>query len=279
VRRGRLAVAVIGSLLVGCGGQQSPRELVVGSQQDPESVVLAELYAGALRSFGTGARVESAGDPLTELDTGRYQVLPGLTGRLLQTFQPGATAMSEETVYRAMVAALPEGVAAGDYASSAQDTPTAAVTAATANTWGGRDLTALVRYCPQLIPGKVAGVAPPAKIGDCSPPPAIEFDSNQALFDALRNGRINAAWTTSADPGVPPDVVVLADGQPPLVLAENVVPLYRRNELDEREVLALDEVAGEFDTAALVQMRQQIAAGAEPRQVAEAWLAAHPLGH
>ncbi|MBV9639184.1 MAG: hypothetical protein JO330_06460, partial [Mycobacteriaceae bacterium] len=45
-----------------------------------------------------------------------------------------------------------------------------------------------------------------------------------------------------------------------------------------REVLALNEVAGEFDTAALVDMRRQVSAGANPRQVAEAWLAAHPLG-
>jgi len=43
-------------------------------------------------------------------------------------------------------------------------------------------------------------------------------------------------------------------------------------------VLALNEVAGEFDTAALADMRRQVAGGASPRRVAGAWLAAHPLG-
>ena len=34
-----------------------------------------------------------------------------------------------------------------------------------------------------------------------------------------------------------------------LIRAENVVPLYRRNELTELQVLALNEVAGVLDTA------------------------------
>ena len=48
---------------------------------------------------------------------------------------------------------------------------------------------------------------------------------------------------------------MLADGKPALIRAENVVPLYRRNELTDRQVLALNEVAGVLDTAALADMR------------------------
>jgi glycine betaine/choline ABC-type transport system substrate-binding protein len=279
VTPGRRAVAVAAMLVVaGCGGRQGGREVVVGSTPEAESVVLAELYAGALRSYGKPARVESAADPLTKLDTGAYEVVPGFTGRLLQRFQPGAAAVSEEQVYRAMVAALPEGVAAGDYTPSAEDTPTAAVTDATATAWGRHELSAFVRHCPQLTLGKPARADVPSHVGPCAPPPAREFADDTALFDALRGGQINAAWTTTADPDVPSGVVVLANRQPPLLAAENVVPLYRRNELGEREVLALNEVAGEFDTAALADMRRQVGNGANPREVAEAWLAAHPLG-
>jgi glycine betaine/choline ABC-type transport system substrate-binding protein len=63
-----------------------------------------------------------------------------------------------------------------------------------------------------------------------------------------------------------------------LVQAENVVPLYRSHELSEQEVLAINGVAGEFDTSALADMRRQVAQGAHPREVAEEWIAAHPLG-
>ena len=33
-----------------------------------------------------------------------------------------------------------------------------------------------------------------------------------------------------------------------------------------------------LDTAALVEMRRQVAAGADPQAVAGGWLAEHPLG-
>ncbi len=63
-----------------------------------------------------------------------------------------------------------------------------------------------------------------------------------------------------------------------LIRAENLVPLYRRNELNESQVLALNEVAGVLDTAALADMRAQVAKGADPGQVAGAFLDEHPLG-
>ena len=98
------------------------------------------------------------------------------------------------------------------------------------------------------------------------------------MFAALRAGEITAAWTGTADTSVPPDLIVLADRKPALIQAENVVPLFRRNELGDRQIRAINEVAGVLDTEALVTMRRQVAAGADPQSVAEAWLSAHPLG-
>jgi hypothetical protein len=48
--------------------------------------------------------------------------------------------------------------------------------------------------------------------------------------------------------------------------------------LSEVQVLALNEVAGVLDTAGLVHTGRQIAAGAGPAQVADGFLAEHPLG-
>ncbi len=161
--RGLVLIVAAVLALAGCGDRQpGPRELVVGAGPGPESVLLAELYAAALRYYGTGARVESVPDPLTRLDTGEFAVVPSFTGRVLQRYQPGAAQVQDQTVYRAMVAALPEGIAAGDYATAAQDKPAAVVTEATATAWGGRELTALVRHCDELSVGSVAGVVPPA---------------------------------------------------------------------------------------------------------------------
>ena len=250
--------------------------MAVGARDDAESTLLAHLYASALRTYGTAAHVEVVPDPLTGLDSGDITVVPGLTGRLLDTFAPGAKARAAAQVYRDMVSALPEGVAAGDFAEAAEDKPALAVTEATVDAWGGRDVTVAVRNCDKLKIGRVVDVPHPAAIGTCAAK-VRDYATAASLFEALRTGQVNAVWTSTADPDIPLDVVVLAD-RTSLIRAENVVPLYRRNELSEMQVLALNEVAGVLDTAGLVQMRRQVAAGGDPAHVADGFLAEHPLG-
>lgn len=275
---GRLTSILLALVVVGCGGHAGPPSIAVGAAAgDPESQLVAHLYAAALRFYGSPAHVQSVGDPVSGLDSGEVRVVPGLTGRLLARFDPDATARSDAQVYRAMVSALPEGVAAGDYTTSADDKPALAVTERTAAAWSGRDVTAAARNCAKVVPGALAAAHTPSKIGPCSLPKAREFPDSATLFAALRAGQISAAWTTAATPNIPSELVVLSD-KTALIQAENLVPLYRRNELDEHQVLALNEVAGVLDTGSLADMRRQVADGKEPGLVADAWLDAHPLG-
>lgn len=271
------ALAIAGCAQTNTAGPRV-RELVIGSQPDPESVLLADVYAGALRYYGFPIRAESAPDPLTKLDSGQFDVVPGFTGQVLQVFQPGATVRSDRQVYRTLLGALPEGIAAGDYATAAEDKPALAVTRPTAKAWGGNELSELPRHCDGLVVGSTGGAKTPAKVSRCRLPVPRQFPDDTDMFAALRSGQLTAAWTSTAAPDVPADLVMLADGKPALVQAENVVPLYRRNELADRQVLAINEVAGVLDTAALVDMRRQVIAGAEPQAVADAWLGEHPLG-
>jgi osmoprotectant transport system substrate-binding protein len=272
----RLLIALCAVLLTACGTPQAGPQLTIGSARDDLSLVTAHLYAAALRHYGTGTRVEPTADPLTALDAGDVAVVPGLTGRLLQRFQPDATARADEQVYRDMVSALPEGVAAGDYTTAAEDKPALAVTESTAAELGGHDLSAVVRRCGEVTPGRVRGVRTPDEIGTCRLHAAREFPDTATLFAGVKAAGVDAAWTSTAAPDVPPELVVLAD-RTSLVRAENVVPLYRRNTLAESQVLALNEVAGVLDTAALADMRARVADGADPAAVADEWLAAHPL--
>jgi glycine betaine/choline ABC-type transport system substrate-binding protein len=281
VTAGRFAALAVTAALAtaGCGhSTHHPVELVVGSRAGIESTLLANVYTGALRSYGFPARTEQAPDPLSKLDSGAFVVVPSLTGRMLQVFQPGAAVRSDAQVYKEMIGALPEGIAAGDYATAAEDKPALAVAGPTSKDWGGSDLGALTRHCDGLTVGSVAGALKPSAVGKCQLPESREFPDDAALFAAVRSGEVAAAWTTTADPNVPGDLVVLTDAKPALVQAENVVPLYRRNELTTRQLLAVNEVAGVLDTAALVDMRRQVTAGANPQAVADAWLNEHPLG-
>ena len=198
---------------------------------------------------------------MADLDTGDVTVVPGFTGRLLQRFDPDAAARADEQVYRTMVSALPEGVAAGDYTTSAEDKPALAVTEATA-----ADVGRPRRDGPGPALRRVGGrrgrrrSRRPAAVGTCRLPAPREFPDAATLFAALRSGQVNAAWTSTAAPDVPDDAVVLSD-RTSLIRAENVVPLYRRNELTESQVLALNEIAGVLDTGALADMRRQVADG------------------
>jgi hypothetical protein len=115
--------------------------------------------------------------------------------------------------------------------------------------WGGRDLAALVRNCARVSVGAATGTNPPDSVGDCALRPPREFGTAAMLFDALRSGAVTA-----------------------------VVALYRRNELDQMQLRAINEIAGVLDTAALVQMMTKVLTGADPRAVAEEWLTANPLG-
>ncbi|MDF2823190.1 MAG: lipoprotein LpqZ [Mycobacterium sp.] len=271
--------AVLVVVLTACGGQHSSTpSLVVGAGAGPDSELLANLYAAALRSYGTPAHVEVMSDPMSGLDSGAVTVVPGFTGALLESFAPGSKTRAEDEVYDEMVGTLPEGLAAGDYTTAAADKPAAAVTERTASAWGDSDVAALVSHCDDVRAGAVRGVATPSRVGRCELDVPREFPNDAALFAALKAGVVNVAWSTTADPDVPAEVVMLADRDPVLIRAENAVPLYRRNELTSRQVLAVNEVAGVLDTAALKQMRAQLADGQDPQQIAEAWLADNPLG-
>ena len=273
--------ALLAATTAGCGSDQpapSAPALTVGAAPTPESKLLAHLYSAALGYFGIPTRVQLVPDPVAALDSADVTVAPGLTGELLARFVPHATARADEQVYRSMISALPEGVAAADYTASAQDKPAVAVTEATAATWGARDAAALPNHCRGLTVGVVVRAAHPKRVGDCVLPAAREFPNTASLFAALKAGAVMLAWTSTAAPAAPAGVTVLTD-RTALIRAENVVPLYRRNVLAEQQVLALNGIAGELDTATLTDMIGQVDKGADPAAVAGAWLAQHPLDH
>ena len=137
VTAGRLTALALLAALAVVGLRPQPRRRAPswwsGPAPDVESTLLADVYAGALRSYGFAARTEAAPDPLAKLDSGRVQSSsPRSPAGCCRSFQPGATVRSDAQVYRAMIGALPEGIAAGDYATAAEDKPALVVTQPTA---------------------------------------------------------------------------------------------------------------------------------------------------
>lgn len=162
--------ALLTATTAGCSTGQSvpgPPAVTVGAAPTSESKLLAHLCSAALGYFGIPTRVHLVPDPVAALDSADVTVAPGLTGELLARFVPHATARADEQVYRSMISALPEGVAAADYTASAQDKPAVAVTAATADRWGKRDVAALPGHCGGLSVGVVTGMPTGSRGGLC----------------------------------------------------------------------------------------------------------------
>jgi len=117
------------------GTAASGSKLVVGSANFPENVLLAEIYAEALKDQGatisTKLNIGSREKYLPGLEDGSIDVLPEYNGALLQFVDKTATAVSPTDVFSALQSALPSSLIVLPQ-SAAQDSDAIVVTKATA---------------------------------------------------------------------------------------------------------------------------------------------------
>ena len=109
--------------------------LVVGSANFPENVLLAEIYAEALKNQGasisTKLNIGSREKYLPCLKDGSIDLIPEYNGTLLQFIDKTATAVSPTDVFAALQTALPSSLTVLTQ-SEAQDSDAIVVTKATA---------------------------------------------------------------------------------------------------------------------------------------------------
>jgi glycine betaine/choline ABC-type transport system substrate-binding protein len=109
--------------------------LVVGSANFPENVLLADIYAEALKDQGatisTKLNIGSREKYLPGLEDGSIDLLPEYNGALLQFVDKKATAVSPTDVFTALQTALPSSLTVLTQ-SAAQDSDAIVVTKATA---------------------------------------------------------------------------------------------------------------------------------------------------
>lgn len=117
------------------GSSAKGASLTVGSANFPENVILAEIYAGALKAQGatiqTKLNIGSREKYYPALQAGSLDLFPEYTGTILSYITKAATATSPEDVYAALTKALPANLVALDQAE-AQDSDAVVVTAETA---------------------------------------------------------------------------------------------------------------------------------------------------
>jgi glycine betaine/choline ABC-type transport system substrate-binding protein len=122
--------------------------LVVGSANFQENVLLADMYAEALKAAGasitTKLNIGSREKYLPGLKSGSIDLLPEYNGSILQALDPKATATSPTDVFAALQKALPSNLTVLTQ-SSAQDSDAIVVTKDTASKYNLKSIADLAK--------------------------------------------------------------------------------------------------------------------------------------
>jgi osmoprotectant transport system substrate-binding protein len=274
----------------GPGAGRNSSAIAVGSFDFPESVLLAEIYGGALAARGFPVRIlpdlgsRELVDPA--LMSGLLQLVPEYAGSALEFVSLGrlSATSNAEAANRALTGSVAGiGLVVGRPAA-AQDANAIVVTAATAARYDLRSIVDLARVAPRLVFG-----GPPECPGRAYCLPGLKrtyglhfrafipLDAGGPLtLQALTAGDVDVALLFSTNPSIRAHhLVALADDRG-LQPAENVTPLVRRDVVARygADVVAvLNTVSARLDTGSLRGMDALVQLdGQDPRRVAERWL-------
>lgn len=303
--RGRRLLALVGlgvavSTLTACGLDSDPlagasgpstgstATVVVGSAPSTQGQVLGELYAQAIRAEGGAATtrgVASREASLTALRDGSVSLLPELTGDLLLSLDPAATATTEAEITSALPAAVGPDLAVLE-PSRARDQAVYVVTRQTSQAKGLRSLDGLKKISATSVLGG------PAELRDRAYGlPGLDsiygarfrqfapYASPAALVRDLNANKIQVAGLSSTQAAIPDNGYVTLDDPQSMILPQNVVPLARADvAADATVVAAVNGVQRTLTTADLATLIKAVdTGGSAPDQAAGRWLQAKGL--
>lgn len=262
--------------------------VTIGTANFPESEIIGQIWAQALRDAGYEVTVKSGIGSrevyLSALQDGSIAIVPEYSGNLTQFFGELPEGADEKQVRDTLASVLPAELAAGEF-SPAESKDAYRVTRATANEYG---LTAI----GDLDKLKMITVAAPPEFAERPYGPkgltsAYGIDAAKISVNpisdgggpltvaALTQGKADAAniFTTSPallDDGTPADLVILDDPKH-LIPPQNVLPVYRANELPDGAIDVINRVDAKLTTEDLVamNMRNMGEERAEPKTIAK----------
>ena len=288
-----LTAAIVALTLAGCAADTQERAtVVVGAGENVTGVVLAHIYAGAVRSAGVTVAVKEdlgeRSDYLAALDGGEVSLVPDFTGELLHTFDSLSGATEAEDVFVDLNRSLPEGLSVGDYAL-AEDRIAIAVSPSGPFAEAS-SLSDFAPSCSDAVVGIVensndasAGTEPldiGMRLGPvygCSFTEFMVYPDSESAVSGLDSGEIDALALRTASFGPLAAGLSTLDDDESAFAAQNVVPLMRDGALDDAAFAALSVVAGELTTADLAEMIGEVRSGENSGDVAARWLGEHNL--
>ena len=299
-----VALAATAALLAGCsssddksdplaGDKPSGDTVVVGSNNFPESTLLADIYGEALKAKGIevsyqpniGSREVTYG----QLRNGSVTVLPEYNGSLLAYLDPKAEQKSSEAVNAAVKTKLDAKLTLLE-SSPAEDKDSVALNSQTAKKY---DLTSdsTLDDLKDIAPDLVIGGSPEFQtrqqgLKGLESEYGLEFKSFKALDAggpltraALAKNTVQAADVFTTDPSITKEGFVVLKDPKNLFGFANVTPLVYKSGLSQEGVDALNAVSAKLDTKTLLDLDSQVQLeNKDPLDVAKAWLKSVGLG-
>jgi osmoprotectant transport system substrate-binding protein len=284
---------VLGLFAAGCsssdptqpstGGAAPSGTLVVGSANFPENVLLAEIYAEALKGKGvkvsTKLNIGSRETYIPGLLDGSIDVIPEYSGVLLQYFDKTATQTSSDDVFTALKKAVPSKLTVLQK-SSAEDKDAVVVTQATAAKYHLKSIADLKPVAQNLtFGGPPEFKTRPDGIPGLKKHYGVTFGSYKTLdvggpltVAALKNGQVDAADLFTTDPSIPENHFVVLDDPQNNFAAQNVLPLINKSKASSKVTTTLDAVSAKLDTQTLTNLLKKVYAEQDPATVAKSWL-------
>jgi osmoprotectant transport system substrate-binding protein len=274
----------------GATGSPAPSDtIVVGSANFQENVVLANIYAEALKAKGvkvtTKLNIGSREAYIPGLEDGSIDLIPEYSGVLLQYFDKEATAVSADDVYAALQKELPDDLTVLQK-SAAEDKDAVVVTKATAEKHSLKSIGDLKGVAGDMtFGGPPEFKTRPDGIPGLKAHYGVEFGSYKTLdaggpltVNALKNGQVEAADIFTTDPSIKAnDFVVLEDPENNFA-AQSVLPLINKEKASDTVKSALDAVSAKLTTQTLIDLLTQVTADKkDPNAVAKEWLSSQGL--
>ena len=269
------------------GSESASGPIVIGSANFPESALIANIYAAALKAKGVEAsaslNIGSREIYLKALQDGSIDLVPEYSGVLLQYFDPTATAVSSDDVYTALVAKTPSGLKVLTK-SAAEDKDAVVVTKATADANNLKSIADLAPVASTFILGGPPEWATrPTGVPGLKEKYGLTFKEFKALdaggpltLGALTSDQIQAGNLFTTDPSIPANDLVVLEDPKNLFAAQNVLPLINAAKSNPDVDAALDAVSAKLDTATLTELLTKVQVDKEDSaQVAQEWVAAN----
>ncbi|GAA1351618.1 ABC transporter substrate-binding protein [Falsarthrobacter nasiphocae] len=260
--------------------------ITVGAADFPESEVIANLYAGALKESGFQVNVK-AGIGSREvyvkaIQDGSVDVVPDYNGNLLSYFKPKSTEKTSAEVTKALQSATPEGLTVLP-AAQAEDTDSLVVTAVTAEKYKLASIEDLAKVCDQLTLGAPAEFAKrEGGLPGLKSVYGCEFKSFKPIADgggpltvkALTSDDVQVADIFSTSPAIEDNGLVTLEDTKNNWASQQVVPLGRTAKLDDKAKAAIAKVQSKLTTADLVALNRKVSGTnkVEPSAAANQWL-------